>query len=192
MPECEPWVRYADVPNRPGYKVGTDGSLWTAWARAGRAGGGPVWRIGSEWRRLSCRLVKGRRNPEGYVGAILRHSGRRHHVLVHRVMLECFVGPPPGPGYEAAHEDGNQFNNEITNLSWKTHKANMDDRDRHGTTARGERNGLSKLTAAQVREIRALARGPEFLTKGELASLFGVHRQAIHDLLKGRTWKHVA
>lgn len=56
--------------------------------------------------------------------------------------------------------------------------------------ARGEASGKSKLTEAQVREIRRL-RAEEGLTRVELAARFGVSRTPIADILAGRTWRHV-
>jgi hypothetical protein len=44
----------------------------------------------------------------------------------------------------------------LENLRWGTHKENMEDREKHGRTARGERNGRYKLSPEQVRDIRTL------------------------------------
>ena len=53
----------------------------------------------------------------------------------------------------------------------------------------GEAQGLSKLTADKVRQIRRLnAVGDTTLHK--LGATFGVHFTTIHDIVRGRTWKH--
>ncbi|WHP18827.1 NUMOD4 motif-containing HNH endonuclease [Cellulomonas sp. ES6] len=52
--------------------------------------------------------------------------------LVHRLVLESFVGPRPD-GMEACHGDGDPGNNRLSNLRWDTHESNMDDQRRHGT-----------------------------------------------------------
>ncbi len=57
------------------------------------------------------------------------------------------------------------------------------------TTARGERNGFSKLSEADVREIRARRAAGEKLR--EIAELFGVAKQTVHSIVHGRLWAHV-
>jgi HNH endonuclease len=58
-------------------------------------------------------------------------------------------------------------------------------------TARGEGVGGSKLTADQVRDIRALyAAGNQ--THQQLADTFGVTREAVSLIARGKNWKHVA
>lgn len=70
--------------------------------------------------------------------------------------------------------------------------ANMQDcvsRGRHGGGARpGERHHQAKLTAEQVREIRALG-GVQ--TQRTLAKRFGVSGTTIGAILRGRNWKSV-
>jgi homing endonuclease-like protein len=55
--------------------------------------------------------------------------------------------------------------------------------------SRGERNGQSKLTATQVREIRRAARR---VPQRAMAKKFRVTAQAISLIVTGRTWRHVA
>lgn len=69
---------------------------------------------------------------------------------------------------------------------------NMKDMIRKGrdTKALGEDNGISKLTAAQVIEIRSLyAAGNSTLR--QLGSLFGVRYQNISLIINYKAWKHV-
>jgi hypothetical protein len=53
---------------------------------------------------------------------------------------------------QCRHLDGNRSNNRLDNLAWGTPLENGADKARHGT-AKGERNGRAKLTAAKVRRI---------------------------------------
>jgi organic radical activating enzyme len=54
---------------------------------------------------------------------------------------------------------------------------------------RGERVGISKLTEADVRQIRiALASGD---SKARIARNFGVDEKTIREIAKGNIWKHV-
>lgn len=55
----------------------------------------------------------------------------------------------------------------------------------------GERNGRVKLTEDQVREIRRrYAAGGVGL--GTLGREFGLAKQTIHKIVKGKNWRHVA
>lgn len=52
--------------------------------------------------------------------------------------------------------------------------------------ARGERHGMSKLTAADVQAIRS---SPKF--HYEVAAEYGVDRTTVSLIRRGKTWKHV-
>lgn len=73
---------------------------------------------------------------------------------------------------------------------------NVRDRDAHSRTVipdnRGERHGNAKLTVALVRKIRALSDAGLSVT--DIAQDYvplSISRQAISDVVFGRTWKHV-
>ena len=57
--------------------------------------------------------------------------GDRH--LVHRLILETFVGPAPSPDSQGRHCDGNAKNNALHNLTWGTQEDNWTDAKRHGS-----------------------------------------------------------
>jgi hypothetical protein len=73
--------------------------------------------------------------------------------LVHRLVLEAFIGAAPA-GLEACHNDGNPKNNVLSNLRWDTRRENAADRIAHGTAAIGEKHPMAKLTKEQALEIR--------------------------------------
>ncbi len=87
------------------------------------------------------RLMTLGRHPNGYPTACLRGGGRKTTLLVHRLVLETFVGPCP-EGMECRHvNDRTPGNVALSNLAWGTVQENADDRRRHGSVASGERNG---------------------------------------------------
>lgn len=63
----------------------------------------------------------------GYLDVGLCDGGVRRTRLVHRLVLEAFVGPCP-EGQEACHADSDRTNNRLSNLRWDTTKANAADR----------------------------------------------------------------
>lgn len=132
-----------------------------------------------------------RMHPRGWLRVNLQRNGGRRTFLIHRLMLEAFVGPRPN-GMECRHLNGCKTDNRLTNLCWGTTKENVEDAIRDGQRPdnRGERNGQAKLTVDAVREIRATPR-----THGSLVALarrFGVSTDAVGDVRGGRRWTHVA
>jgi hypothetical protein len=123
----------------------------------------------------------------GHLQAHLCTGGRCRHMLVHRLVLEAFVGPCP-VGQECRHLDGNPANNNVENLAWGTRTENQADRVRHGTSSRGEQSVLAKLTEDDVREIRRLL--GQGLTQTKISSLFGVSRVTISKIKLGKLWAH--
>ena len=177
---------YRDILGFPGYRVGDDGSVWSLWKRIpiGR-GRGTKTVLGTEWHRLKT-------NPptKRHVAVELCIDGVAHSRLVHRLVLEAFIGPCPD-GMEGCHEDGDPTNNALTNLRWDTPKGNKADSFRHGTVAIGERHGKAKLTAEIVRAIRdEFATGT--VTQTELAKKYGVSRGTIQFVIARKVWAHVS
>src|SRR3990167_5119106 len=91
----------------------------------------------------------------GYPAVHLYHRGRRRERLVHRLMLETFVGPQPKDSPHGAHRNDVPTDNRLDNLYWATPQENMDDRTRNGGTIVGTAQPLSRLTDGLVRTIRA-------------------------------------
>jgi len=110
-------------------------------------------------------------------------------MLVHRLVLEAFVGKCPD-GHEACHNDGNPLNNHINNLRWDTSKNNSYDTIKHGKSNRGSINGKSKLTENEVIEIKKLLKSGN-LTQKEIAVKFGVSDANINMINKNKRWSHI-
>lgn len=116
--------------------------------------------------------------------------------LVARLVCEAFHGVPL-TDQQAAHCDGDVFNDRSDNLEWKYPLGNCEDRDAHGRTARGERHYAAKLTEAAVREIRATyaAASAEGRIYGVVIALSKKHQVTlgcIEDVVYGRKWRNVA
>jgi hypothetical protein len=132
------------------------------------------------------RLAKGKilqpvESMYGYLCVTLEGRQRRLHCVV----LEAFRGLRPA-GMIARHLDGDRRNNHISNLRWGTSRENEADKIWHGTIARGERNGLAKLTAKDVRRIR------KSNEQGiELARRLSVSPSLISCVRLGKVWGHL-
>lgn len=144
-------------------------------------------------------MCDGRRKPiTGRILCQTRCDGNRLKVslwrenigynrIVSRLVARAFLGEPQTPGLEACHEDGNQDNNRLDNLRWDTHVGNEADKLRHGTRLMGEKHSNAKITADDVRRIRASRVHHE-----TLAARYGVHPHHIQRIQRGDRWKHVA
>jgi hypothetical protein len=104
------------------------------------------------------------------------------------LILEAFVGPCPD-GLRCLHADGNSTNNTLANLRWGTAAENSADSVRHGTSNRGERHPLAKLTEWDVREIRR--KRAEGATTVSIAGEYGVTACTITDVCNRKTWWYV-
>lgn len=116
----------------------------------------------------------------------LMHRGGKA-IIVSRAVCEEINGPPPTESHQAAHSCGKGHLGCVTkgHLSWKTPIDNQADRLTHGTLPRGERHGQSKLTEADVREIRSL-KGKE--TQRAIAKRFGISRPNVSNIQRGWKW----
>lgn len=167
--------QYRPVEGFSKYRIGDDGSVWTY--RMNREG---IYR----WKLLKPATLKG-----GHRRVTLSQDGKKREALVHRLVLEAFVGPCP-PGMECCHWDDNPNNNNLSNLRWDTSVANHKDRARNGKMQRGSRHCRAKFTEELVTRIRKqYATG--LTSHRELARAYGVGDAAITSILNRRTWKHI-
>ena len=108
--------------------------------------------------------------------SVTNRSLRVHREALLRVCL-------PEAGMTAAHSCINRHCFNQSHLSWKTIKANHEDKHAHGTAQLGQRNPSSKLTASQVREIRKST-----LSQRRIAEIYGVTHGTIGAIKKFKTW----
>lgn len=128
-------------------------------------------------RLLSLSTKKGR-HP--YQRAHLCQDGKSRYLLVHRLVLEAFVGPCQ-EGQQCLHLDSNPRNNRLDNLKWDTVVENHKTIDRNG-----EKNGRSKLSADDVIFIK------EYTGRlKDLVEMFNVSYGYITNIRSNITWKHL-
>lgn len=135
-------------------------------------------------------------NTREYPAVMLRHSGVRKRVAVHRLVAINFIGLPPFAGAEVRHLDGNHLNPRADNLAWGTRTDNAADRERHGTTARGlrhglhgkgvpgKRNGNYRVTPEMRR--RAIELVDEGMTQRQAADHVGMSQKSVWSILHAR------
>lgn len=144
---------------------------------------------------LGRRLLNGVAEPPGDgCWTWLRSAKRSGHatmtvsrrtVLAYRVAFEVWVGPIPA-GSWVLHRCDNPRCIRPDHLELGDQAKNMADCALRGRTARGERNGQSKLTVDDAGKIRQLHSGG--WTRDRLARLFGVSPSSIGRIVKGEAW----
>ncbi len=131
------------------------------------------------------RILSGRPTPFGHLLVELSRNDQGKGFLVHRLVLEAFVGPCSA-GEECCHWNGRPGDNRLKNLRWGTSSENKSDMIRHGRSNRGEKSPGSKLTEKQVLEIRALC--IEGVLQREIAIRFGIARRTVSMIFTRETW----
>lgn len=95
-------------------------------------------RVTDRGRRWKGRVMTPSPMRNGYMTVTLWRDGRQRSRLVHRLVLDAFVGKAP-EGHEALHANGDRGDNRLANLSWGTHSENQLDQVSHGTHHRASR-----------------------------------------------------
>ena len=88
---------------------------------------------------------------------------------------------------EAAHECGNRLCVNPKHLAWKTRHQNQMDRVTHGTSNRGCRQWMNRLTEIDVRAIRVEV-SKKLDSQRTIAQKFGVGVKTINDIARRKTW----
>lgn len=132
-------IIYKPIKDFPGYRVGNDGTVWSCIKRRRLKGkwGGTFSFLSKKWKRLKpCKSWQGRL----VVGLFPGNKQK----LIHRLVLESFIGNCPS-GKQACHfPDRSPLNNHLSNLRWATPKENHADAVAHGTKGFGENSPRRK------------------------------------------------
>ena len=134
-------------------------------------------------------LLRQRERAFGHMAVGLRKAGKAKLALVHRLVCEAFNGPCPKDKYHCAHKDGKPGNNRADNLYWATAQENSEDARRHGTLRVGEKSNLSRLTEADVIEIRRRASAGE--SSYRIAKDIGMTANGVRKIVIRENWKHI-
>lgn len=167
---CRPVEGYS------GYYVDDQGNVWSQHRRGffGLRKGG------------QCKKLKQFKNTGGYL--LVRFGKKGKMLKVHHLVLLSFGVERPSINHQVRHLNGVKTDNRLQNLKWGTPKENIDDRDLHGKTSRGEHRPNHKLTEDDVKKIRYEREG---ITGTDVAKEFGVSDNTISYVRLRRTWKHL-
>ncbi len=139
-----------------------------------------------KFRNTAGRILRTAKQRSGHLRVDL--GRRQRNRLVHRLVIETFVGPRP-EGMECCHHNGDPEDNRIENLRWDTRSSNHADKRIHGTSRSGEENPFSKLKADEVKDIRRM-RSSGFTLK-DIAEAFGVTQSTVSAIARRKAWAHI-
>ena len=156
-------------------------------------GFGGKYRISNYGRVFSSKtgkFLKPDVTADGYLRIRLSNKNHPKALMVHRLVLECFVAPCPGSEYQSNHKDGNKQNNKFDNLEWVTASENSFHAVKLGLKImpRGEKHYLTKFKPNDIKRIRSL-RGKIF--SKNLGEEYGVKGVTIRAIWGRLNWKHV-
>jgi hypothetical protein len=158
------------IPDFAGYEVSDLGNVRCVEVSKGRKVG---------------RNFKPNTSQAGYRQVRFRKGGRTHVLTVHRLVVFVFRGPCPD-GMQVRHLDGDKDNNALANLVYGTPKENGEDRVRHGTSLRGQKNPKNVITEAQALQCMGLLdAGQKPL---QVARVLGVSPHITRRIARGEQW----
>jgi hypothetical protein len=142
------------------------------------------------YKNGKIKILKPWINRQGYLIVDLCKNGKSKHFHVHRLVAQTFI-PNPENKPEPNHEDGNKFNNHVSNLKWVTKSENIQHAMDNGLNHSGENSCKAKLTNEQAKWIREvyIKGDPEF-GAGALARKFNMTHSTILDIIHGRSYKN--
>lgn len=161
---------WKDIPNYEGYyQVSSYGRVKSLTRLVPNNGG--------YWKRPGV-ILKPYSNPRGYLWVSLFKNGTEKRRQVHRIVMEAFVGPSK---QFVNHIDSNPKNNKFNNLEYSSYLENSIHAWNKGRfpSRTGEKNGRSKLTDEQRKEIQNKLKTH---SRKELAKMYGVSKPTINRL----------
>ena len=156
------------IPGHPGYHVSDSGVVFSDLSG----------------RMKALRIFKVLTN-KSYEREVVQ-LGRGVNCKVHRLVCMTFHGAPPSRLHIVAHLNGDSLDNRAENLAWKSQRENEADKLLHGTSNRGARHGMSKLTAEKVKEIRRLR--SEGVMQKDIATKFEISQTTVSQIVRGKLW----
>jgi hypothetical protein len=125
----------------------------------------------------------------GYLKTMIQDdNGKYSTQRVHRLVALAFLGEPNG--LHVNHKNGIKTDNSVSNLEYVTISENILHAFKNNLMKpkRGALNGMSKLTAEQVTEIREHAANcpSRYYGREELAKKYGVSVATIKDIVTKR------
>jgi len=144
---------------------------------------------------ITGKILKLRKNPNGYLKANLSIHGKLSTIFIHTAVAELYI-PNPENLPVVNHIDGNKQNNNKLNLEWCTYKYNSAHAHNLGlmNIPKGTQCYQSKLTRNDVIYLKTTYSNYPNLKRGtitKLAKQFNVSTGTIRNVLTGKTYRNI-
>jgi NUMOD4 motif/HNH endonuclease len=140
------------------------------------------------WRFYKGKVMKQRKDKDGYLTIQLYKNGNRKDYFVHRLVALAFI-PNVDSKKQVNHLDGRNDNNHVSNLEW----ASENNQHCYDTGLRdslnGERHINAKLKETDVLIIRLML--DNGILQRIIAQKFGVTRSIITRIKSKKLWSHI-
>lgn len=146
---------------------------------------------------LNYRMKAGRvqelaqaRHPEGYMRVKAYGICKTSPTPVHRLVALAFIPNPQGLP-QVNHIDGDKGNNRVANLEWVTNARNQQHAHEIGikVALRGSEHHGAVIDEDKEAWIKRALRAGH--TTKRITASFGVSKHIVHDIRRGKTWRHV-
>ena len=139
-------------------------------------------------RRLTGKVKRPSQSAWGYLQARMTRGGVPTQKMVHRLVVEAFIGPVE-KGFQVDHKNGIKTDNRVENLEIVTPKQNVRHCHATGLTLNhGETHCDAKLTFDDVRDIRRRA---GTVSQADMAREYGVDASCISRIVSRKAWRNV-
>lgn len=128
------------------------------------------------------------RSSRGYYHVNLYMNGRKHILLVQRIVALIFIGPRP-EGYHIMHINNIRTDNRVSNLRYATRREIINNNQLNGRIVCGEGLRGSKLTEFQVIELRKIPYYKGLFS--DQAKKLGVTASNVSYAYRGVSWKYL-
>lgn len=130
------------------------------------------------------------RDKDGYatVSLCVGKSGKTQYLRVNRLVLMAFDRLPVGKE-QAAHNNGDNQNDCLSNLRWASRSENEQDKFRHGTAPLGEKCPWSTISDEQARQVKSMIQ--QGLKPKQILEAVGCSLAIYKNIRFGSSWRHV-
>jgi len=160
-------IKWKDIPGYEGYyrvsDIGIIASCTRYIKRKSKTGR-------TEKVKLKGYILRPKISKDDYVTVNLNKNGKKKKVLIHRIVLLAFEGPPP-EGHHVKHKDFNSLNNMLENLMYVTKRE------------------VSKMTTEKVKQLRQLKK--EGLSFREIAEKFNISHTQVGRIYNKENWDDI-
>lgn len=129
--------------------------------------------------------MKLHKDKNGYININLYLEKKPKRHLIHRIVAVAFI-PNPENKPQVNHKDGNKENNNINNLEWNTCSENTQHSYDTGLKQKGNIHHNSKITEAQVLEIRESK-----MMQKDLAIKYKISAAQVSNIIKKKKWTYL-